>query len=179
MDIFVTRSVGKPGRAANWVAATSVLLAFSLWTPSPSLLAQARATPPLPPAQAQATSTLTVLITGARSAKGKMIVWLFKDAQGFPGDTSKIFRQQSVGVDPNTKTAQVTFKDLPQGTFAVSVLHDENNNGKMDKNFFGMPKESYGASNNPGKKMRAANFDEAKFSVNTPEQTIKIALIHW
>lgn len=71
------------------------------------------------------------------------------------------------------------FKDLPQGTFAVTVLHDENNNGKMDKKFFGMPKEGYGASDNPKKKMRAPNFNEAKFSLNGSEQTIKIALIYW
>jgi uncharacterized protein (DUF2141 family) len=75
-------------------------------------------------------------------------------------------------------SAQVTFKDLPQGTFAVSVLHDENGNGKMDKNFVGMPKEGYGASNNPKKKKRAPTFDEAKFSLNSTGQTIEITLIY-
>ena len=50
-------------------------------------------------------------------------------------------QQRSVEVDPNAMSAQVTFKDLPQGSYAVSVLHDENGNGKMDKNFVGMPKE--------------------------------------
>jgi len=173
------KQMTSPNRVTNWVLVLFALLAVLLWTPAPRLLAQAKATSPVPSAQAGATGTLTVLITGARNAKGKMIVWLFKDTQGFPGDTSKIFRQQSVAVDPNTKTAQVTFKDLPQGTFAVTVLDDENNNGKMDKNFFGMPKEAYGASDNPSKKMRAANFDEAKFSLNASDQTIKIALIHW
>lgn len=191
MKTFVTGSTGKlgskgltlrkrqmknPNRGTNWVAAISAILVFLLWTPSPRLLAQAKATSPVPLAQAKAIGTLTVLITGARSARGKMIVWLFKDAQGFPNDTSKILRQQSVGIDPNTRSAQVTFKDLPQGTFAVTVLHDENSNGKMDKNFFGIPKEGYGASNNPKKKMRAPKFDEAKFSLNASEQTIKITL---
>lgn len=194
MKIFVTGSTGTLGskaitlrkrqmknsnHATSWVAASSAILAFLVGTPAPRLLAQAKPAPPAPSAQAKATGTLTIFITGARSAKGKMIVWLFKDAPGYPSDTSKIFRQQSVDVDPSTKTAQVTFKDLPPGTFAVTVLHDENNNGKMDKKLFGMPKESYGASNNPGKKMRAANFDEAKFTVNASEQSIKIALIHW
>ncbi len=191
MKIFATGTLGSkaitsrkkqmkiPNRATSWVAASSALLAFLVGTPAPRLLAQAKLAPPAPSAQAKGTATLTVLITGARSAKGKMVVWLFKDAPGYPSDTSKIFRQQSVDVDPSTKTAQVIFKDLPQGTFALTVLHDENNNGKMDKNFFGIPKESYGASNNPGKKRRAANFDEAKFTVSASEQSIKIALIHW
>ena len=128
--------------------------------------------------QTQSTSTLTVRVIGARNTKGKIGVTLFQDAQGFPDDTSKAIRQQSVDIDPNTLSAQVTFKDLPQGTFAVSVLHDENGNGKMDKNFVGMPKEGYGASNNPKKKRHAPTFDEAKFSLNVGEQTIEISLIY-
>lgn len=128
--------------------------------------------------QVRSTSTLTIRVTGARNTKGKIGVTLFQHAQGFPDDTSKAIRQQSVEIDPNTKSAQVSFKDLPQGTFAVSVLHDENGNGKMDKNFVGMPKEGYGASNNPRKKKRAPTFDEANFSLNSAEQTIEIALIY-
>jgi uncharacterized protein (DUF2141 family) len=144
------------------------LLGFLLlWASSPSL-----------DAQTKDTTTLTVRVTGARNAKGKIGVTLFQNAQGFPDDTSKAIRQQSVDIDPNTMSAQVTFKDLPQGTFAVSVLHDENGNGKMDKNFVGMPKEGYGASNNPKKKKRAPTFDEAKFSLNSSEQSIEIILIY-
>ena len=129
-------------------------------------------------AQTKGTGTLTVRVTGARNTKGKIGVTLFQNAQGFPDDTSKAVRQQSVEIDPNTMSAQVTFKDLPQGTFAVSVLHDENGNGKMDKNFVGMPKEGYGASNNPKKKKRAPTFGEAKFSLNSSEQAIEITLIY-
>lgn len=129
-------------------------------------------------AQTAETATLTVRVTGARNAKGKIGVTLFQSAQGFPDDTSKAFRQQSVEIDAKTMSAQLTFKDLPQGTYAVSVLHDENGNGKMDKNFVGIPKEGYGASNNPKKKRRAPTFDEAKFSLNSSEQTVEITLIY-
>jgi uncharacterized protein (DUF2141 family) len=149
------------------LALSSAFLAFLLWAPFPSLTAQTKGM-----------TTLTVRVTGARNIKGKIGVTLFQDAQGFPDDASKAIRQQSVEIDPNTMSAQVTFKDLPQGTFAVSVLHDENGNGKMDKNFVGMPKEGYGASNNPKKKKRAPTFDEAKFSLNASEQTIEITLIY-
>jgi uncharacterized protein (DUF2141 family) len=151
----------------NRLALSSAILVFLLWVPFPSLTAQTNDT-----------GTLAVRITGARNTKGKIGVTLFQDAQGFPDNTSKAVRQQSVDIDPNTMSAQVTFKDLPQGTFAVSVLHDENGNGKMDKNFVGMPKEGYGASNNPSKKRRAPTFDEAKFSLNASEQTIEIKLIY-
>ena len=145
----------------------ALLVFLLLWASSPSL-----------DAQTKDTTTLTVRVTGARNAKGKIGVTLFQDAQGFPDDTSKAIRQQSTEIDPKTMSAQITFKDVPQGTFAVAVLHDENGNGKMDKNFVGIPKEGYGASNNPKKKRRAPTFDEAKFSLNSSEQSIEITLIY-
>jgi uncharacterized protein (DUF2141 family) len=149
------------------VAFSSAILAFLLLVPFKSLTAQTKDT-----------GTLTVRVTGARNTKGKIGVTLFQNAQGFPEDTSKAIRQESVEIDPKTMSAQVTFKNLPQVTFAISVLHDENGNGKMDKNFVGMPKEGYGASNNPSKKRRAPTFDEAKFSLNTSEQAIEITLLY-
>ena len=152
---------------ARKLARLSAILVILLWSVLPSLKAQTKST-----------ATLTVRVTGARNTKGKIGVTLFQDAQGFPDDTSKAIRQQAVDIDPNTMSAQVIFKDLPQGTFAVSILHDENGNGKMDKNFVGIPKEGYGASNNPKKKRRAPTFEEAKFSLGSAEQTIEITLIY-
>jgi uncharacterized protein (DUF2141 family) len=51
-------------------------------------------------------------------------------------------------------------------------------NGKLDKNFVGAPKEGYGASNNPRKRMGPPPFDEARFSLNQPQQLIEIKLIY-
>ena len=148
-------------------AALVALLFLTLWVPMQS-----------PSAQTAETATLTVRVTGARNNKGRIGVTLFRNAQGFPDDASQAFRQQSVDIDAKTMSAQLTFKDLPQGTYAVSVLHDENGNGKMDKNFVGIPKEGYGASNNPKKKRRTPTFDEAKFSLTGSEQSIEITLIY-
>jgi uncharacterized protein (DUF2141 family) len=46
------------------------------------------------------------------------------------------------------RTATASFHDLPAGTYAVAILHDENDDQKMNNNFFGIPKEGYGFSNN-------------------------------
>jgi len=48
----------------------------------------------------------------------------------------------------------------------------------MDKSFIGIPREGYGASNNPPKMKRAPHFDEARFSLNGPEQALEIRLIY-
>lgn len=130
------------------------------------------------PQGASASGVLTVKVVGARNAKGRIRVALFQGAEGFPENGSAALRREQADIDTHTMSAEVVFRDVPQGAYAVSVLHDENVNGKLDKGLFGIPQEGYGASNNPEKKMRAPRFDEARFSFSAPEQTIEIKLIY-
>lgn len=129
------------------------------------------------PAQTPSLARLTVRIVNARNANGVVRVALFQSAAGFPGDASKALRTQPARIDPQTLTAQAVFFGIPQGTYAVMVFHDENGNGKLDKNMVGVPKEGYAASNNPAKKMRPPTFDEAKESLSS-DQTIEIRLLY-
>jgi uncharacterized protein (DUF2141 family) len=127
----------------------------------------------------EGTSTLTVKISGFRNAKGKADALLFVRPNGFPDDDSKAVDKDEVSIDPKTMSAQIVFKGVPRGFAAVTVLHDENVNRKMDKNFIGIPKEGYGTSNNPRKASHNPRWDEAKFPVTRPQETIQIRLIYW
>jgi uncharacterized protein (DUF2141 family) len=129
-------------------------------------------------AQTTGTATLTVHVTGARNAKGKIRVALFRDGKGFPNDASQAVHTQAGDIDPQTLSAQVVFADLRTGVYAVSVFHDENMNERLDKNFMGVPKEGYGASNNPKKKMGPPNFNEAKFQLSGTEQSVEMKLMY-
>ncbi len=129
-------------------------------------------------AQAITGSKLTVRVTGVRNNKGMIAFALFRSAEGFPGDASKAFRKMQAAIDPQTHTAQVSFDNLPRGVYAVAIFHDENSNGRLDKNMLGIPKEGYGASNNPKKEMGPPKFAEARFDLNQPEQTIEIKPIY-
>ena len=51
------------------------------------------------------------------------------------------------------------------GTYAVGIYHDRNDNWKFDKNFFGIPKEAFGLSNNPRYGLRKPKLEEAAFEV--------------
>jgi uncharacterized protein (DUF2141 family) len=133
-------------------------------------------TAPLP-AQSPNSVTLTVHIVNARNANGVVRVALFQSAEGFPADASKALRTGPAMIDRQTLTAQAVFTGIPQGTYAVMVFHDENGNGKLDKNMVGIPKEGYGASNNSAKKMRAPTFDEAKLSLAS-DQSVEIKLMY-
>ena len=131
------------------------------------------------PVMAQSgTATLTIQVTGARNSKGRIALALFQSAAGFPGDSSKAIRTEQAEIDAQTRSAQFVLEGIPYGVYAVSIFHDENMNGKLDKNLVGAPKEGYGASKNPRKRMGPPPFDEAKFSVSQPEQSIEIKLIY-
>ena len=129
-------------------------------------------------AQAAGKATLTVRVTRARNAKGKIRAALFRDGKGFPGDASKASQTEEADIDPQSLSAQIVFTNLREGVYAVSVFHDENSNGKLDKNFMGIPKEGYGASNNPKKRMGPPNFEEAKFELTGAQQVLEIKLIY-
>jgi uncharacterized protein (DUF2141 family) len=133
---------------------------------------------PLLEAQSTGTATLTVHVIGARNTKGKIRAALFQSAKGFPNDASQAIHTQAADIDPQTSSAQIVFMDLPAGVYAVSVFHDENMNQKLDKNFVGVPKEGYGASNNPKKKMGPPSFEETKFQLSGTEQPLEIKLMY-
>ena len=141
-------------------------------------LALAPRVSPLLEAQSTGTATLTVHVIGARNSKGKVRAALFSGAEGYPNDASKAVQTQSADIDPQTSSAQIVFTNVPDAVYAVSVFHDENMNQKLDKNFVGVPKEGYGASNNPKKKMGPPNFAETKFQLSGTQQPLEIELMY-
>lgn len=64
---------------------------------------------------------------------------------------------------------------LKKGVYAIKVLVDNNDNGKMDLNFFGIPKEQFGFSNNVLGILGVPKFEKASFKLNSNKK-IKIKL---
>lgn len=114
---------------------------------------------------------LTVTISDIRAAKGTIMVAVEKSDAGW-NDQEKPVAAQKIAA--SGKEVVLKF-DLPAGEYAVQVLHDENDNGKLDTNFMGMPVEGYGFSNNP-QVMRKAHFDEAKFALGEAAAAIVVRL---
>jgi uncharacterized protein (DUF2141 family) len=115
---------------------------------------------------------LTIKLVGFRSDKGQTCVSLFNTAKGFPGKYDQAYKILRSPIKGNQATLE--FSDLPYGIYAVSVLHDENSNNKMDTNFIGIPKEGFGASNNPRGRMGPPLFDDAKFDLKSASKSIEI-----
>lgn len=86
---------------------------------------------------------------------------IFNDAAGFPGTASNAL--QSVNGQIINNQGVCLFKNLTEGTYAVSTFHDANSNSKLDTNFLGIPKEKYGFSNNASRPFGPPTFAEAGF----------------
>ena len=115
-------------------------------------------------------ANLEVNISGFKNDNGKVKVGLYNSEFSF---LKTIYKSQAS--DIKNETATVTFTDVPKGEYAVSVYHDENSNGVMDKNMFGIPSEDYASSNNAKGVMGPPKYADAKFKINTNSK-IKITL---
>jgi uncharacterized protein (DUF2141 family) len=124
---------------------------------------------------AEGDGAIVVTVTNVRNDVGLVRCSLFASAQGFPGKSPLDRGQQNVRAEKGKVTC--SFERVPAGAFAVSVLHDENENGVLDKSFFGAPIEGYGASNNVLPAGAPPTFEASRFNVAAGERvTLSITL---
>ena len=117
--------------------------------------------------------TIRITVTGLHNSKGKLMAAIFNSETGFPKSSDKAFKLSVFDVTKDTSV--ILFENIPKGVYAVACFHDENNNGKMDTNFLGIPSEGTAASNNAEGFLGPPKFKDAKFNVNGDvEQEIKI-----
>jgi len=113
---------------------------------------------------------LTVAVSGLKNNSGTVKVGLYNSDGTFLKTTYK-----SVASKIKDNKAMVTFDNLPAGEYAISTYHDENNNGKLDKNMMGIPSEDYAASNNAKGFMGPPAYKDAKFVI-AKDSKIEITL---
>jgi uncharacterized protein (DUF2141 family) len=119
------------------------------------------------------TGTIYVEIFRLNDIKGLLSIGLYSDEKGFP-DKGREYKGKDVQV--TGETVVYTFKDVPFGTHAIAVFHDTNSNGKLDKNFLGIPKEGYAFSNNVfGALGLPPSFKDASFKL-AGNKTVKIKM---
>jgi uncharacterized protein (DUF2141 family) len=115
-------------------------------------------------ASADAGNSIKVIVVGLHSNHGEVDCALFNSADGFPDDSSKAIKTVESKIE--NQQAVCIFEDVIPGDYAVSEFHDENANGKLDRNFIGMPKEGVGASNDAAGHMGPPKFEDARFKFN-------------
>ena len=103
-----------------------------------------------------------VKILDIRNSTGTVACALFESAEGFPAEYLRSATNVMV-IKIRKSQARCDFEDIPPGTYAMAVVHDENMNGKLDTNWAGVPTEGYGFSNNVQGVLSAPSFAAASF----------------
>ena len=113
-----------------------------------------RASPPV-------AAVLHVRVVNLRNSTGQIICTLFNSPAAFPSDSSKAVGQIAAPIKDDA--AVCSFGGLAPGKYALVVFHDENGNGKFDRNWLGLPKEGYAFSNNVRPVFSPPSFKAAAF----------------
>ena len=119
------------------------------------------------------TYDLEVVITGLRNNNGQLMISLSKGDTGFPNEN--YYRQLFIS-DFTSPQFTKTIKNIPYGNYAVSLLHDEDSNGKMKRNLIRLPKEGFAFSRNYKVIYRAPKYDEVNFDMDTVKKPIIIKI---
>ena len=128
--------------------------------------------------QQLAAAKLTINISNQEKS-GVLFLTICNSAAGFENSVENESEEESCitsAEEIDLQNFQINSM-LPRGEYAISLFVDSNGNKKLDKNFFGIPKEQYGFSNNVMGRMSPPTFDQAKFMIEGPTtQNIKLRI---
>jgi len=113
-------------------------------------------------AQLSSCPGIHVKILNIRGNTGTVDCALFDSPVGFPIDALGSATKVMV-MKVRNEEARCDFEEIPPGTYALTVIHDENMNGKLDTNWLGIPKEGYAFSNDAKVFLAAPSFSVASF----------------
>lgn len=121
-------------------------------------------------------ANLRVVATNVTSDQGKLYVWVYDKKDDWLSDRYRT--QKSVAVAGNRQGDRITVELLlPAGEYALSIFQDVNDDGKLERNFIGIPKEPAGLSNNLRPKFGPPKYRDAAFQVTVgavTEQKIEL-----
>ena len=104
--------------------------------------------------------------------KGTILIALYGSEADFDNDENVV---QSAKITVDKVGAYTTrLENLPGGKYVLALFQDVNDNGKLDTNLFGIPKEPYAFSQSPKVKWRAPRYDEVVFDL---QQSLEMKLV--
>ncbi len=110
--------------------------------------------------------SLTISVTELKNSRGVVMFFLYNEEGSIPDKhLNKYYKKGVVIIEKEVAT--ITFDNISEGKYAVSIIHDENNNAKVDKRFI-LPIEGVGFSKYQSINLRnRPSFSKASFELNT------------
>jgi len=115
-----------------------------------------------------------VRISGLRNAKGVVQLAVFTSQENYNKEIAffnKSYSKVSAG-----KGELVVNISLKTGIFGIAVFDDEDENGRMNKNFFGIPTEGFGFSNYESKGIGSPGFRDFSFYAGKGKTIVKVKM---
>jgi uncharacterized protein (DUF2141 family) len=120
-----------------------------------------------------AAASLSVQVKDVQGREGEIVVRLFASADEFPTGAGV-----AEAAGPAADGAILRLDGIAPGTYALIAIHDRNGDGKMEKNFLGLPLEGYGLSTNP-QPLLVPRFNDGKFQITDGENRIEVRLVYY
>ncbi len=119
---------------------------------------------------------ITVKVENLKNNNGALLISLFKNPNGYPEDWEAAYQYQIIPA--SDFSGNISFENIPYGSYAFAIIHDENENLKLDRNLFGIPREGYAFSNNVRGRFGPPEYQLAVFELQTSEIKQNIILIY-
>jgi uncharacterized protein (DUF2141 family) len=119
---------------------------------------------------------IIIHIENLKNQDGSILISLYNNPDGYPEDWESAFQYLVISADGFS--GEIYFENIPFGYYVFAIIHDENDNLKLDRNLFGIPREGYAFSNNVRGRFGPPGYDSAKFELNKSEIKQTITLIY-
>lgn len=114
-----------------------------------------------------AQNTLSVQVNNVPSGHGSVKVAVYDSDDSFLS-FDQVLRSDSVNADTGSVVLHIS--DLPAGEYALAIFHDENDNGKLDTNWLGIPREKVAFSKAKMKTFGPPKFKECSFKMSSDHE---------
>ena len=112
--------------------------------------------------------------TGFRNNNGQLFVAIYNDSSAFLNKNKIPALKLKNNIEK--EHFRIILDSVQFGEYALSCFHDENNNGILDKNLFGLPSEGYGLSNNVKPSLGPPSWNDCKFVLNKDTLLLEIKI---
>ena len=133
---------------------------------------------PAAPALSQASGTsVTITVTEMRNTKGVVMACMTADPERFPRcRDDEHSHRATISADGEIV---LHFDNVLPGTYAIALLHDENENGRSDRALSMIPREGYGFSRDAKVRFGPPDFEDAAFEVGASDIRHTIRMRYW
>ena len=118
---------------------------------------------------------LTVEISGLKDATGNVYIAVYDSDSTWLSDTTVLSKKVAISETLDGELVRTELL-LPLGEYALSVFYDKDDDGELDTNFIGMPKEPIALSNNAVAKFGPPKYADAVFTLRAEPMIQRISI---